>query len=71
MKEGFCELHYLAREKLNRNYALWKKAYGDLSYNDYLQNLIALPGTGKAALSVARLFLRSKGEGIEKNPDNL
>lgn len=60
-RDGLCNLHHLAREKLDNNYKLWQAAYGDITYERYLQSLIRLPETGEAAATVAKLILNKRG----------
>jgi len=60
-REGLCEFHNLAKSKLDENYNVWRKAYADISYTDYLEFLMRLPETGDAILALARLILERKG----------
>jgi len=70
-KGGLCELHHLAKEKLNQNYKVWDIAYGGLSYVDYLRLLVTLSDTGEAVAATARLILQDKGEGNAKDASHM
>ena len=39
-KEKYCKTHNKAKSKLKKGYESWLKAYGVLSWNDYLQKLL-------------------------------
>ena len=40
-KEDFCIYHQEAHHNLNKSYADWKEAYGELSFEEYLTKLIS------------------------------
>ena len=69
--QDLCELHSLAREKLRHGYEVWRKAYGNIPYHDYLRSLITRPETGDAVVAVAKFILSSKGGETGKDVNNL
>lgn len=40
LTEKYCKIHTKAKAKLKQGYEAWLKAYGILSWNDYLQKLL-------------------------------
>ncbi len=40
----YCATHNEAKEKLQKGYESWLKAYNILSWDDYLQQLLSLEG---------------------------
>jgi len=70
----FCELHYKARLSLDEGYNIWLKAYsGNLTMQNYLQEILKLQETGQAVKEMAAHLLRpqSRGGDDEGNIDNL
>ena len=55
-KEEYCELHAKAHEKLVLKYDKWRRAL-DISWKDYLNEVIKNPLTGIGAKEVAQLIL--------------
>lgn len=54
LSERYCKHHSKAFEGLKTGYALWRRAYGDLTWERYLDAISKLDGTGLWALQVAR-----------------
>jgi hypothetical protein len=70
----FCELHYKARLSLDEGYKIWLKAYsGELTMQDYLEEILKIQETGRAVKEIAAHLLRpqSRGGDDEGNIDNL
>ena len=44
---GFCGRHLVAEEMLRDNYEKWRSAYGALSWEEYLDRVKQLKGTGR------------------------
>lgn len=61
----------MAKSKLDENYRVWRKAYADISYTDYLESLMRIPETGDAILELAKLILERKGGAAEDNIHHL
>jgi len=50
----YCSMHNLAKKVLKEGYERWLKAYGVLSWDDYIRKIIDLHGlTGEAVQAVA------------------
>lgn len=62
MDRGYCDLHIEAYRNILGKYEVWKKAM-DISWKDYLSELIKNPLTGNWAKEVAEKLLKD-GEGI-------
>ena len=43
-QQKYCAIHNEAKEKLQKGYESWLKAYNVLSWDDYLQQLLSLEG---------------------------
>ncbi len=50
---NLCRMHAGAKEKLEAAYPLWVKAYGEISWEHYLDNVIRNVQTGPWAKEVA------------------
>jgi hypothetical protein len=44
--KGYCHYHDLAYKSLFYNFIKWKKAYGNIEWNNYLEKVLKLRGTG-------------------------
>ena len=44
LQEQYCKNHTIAKNELKKGYEAWLKAYGTLSWDDYLQNILNLEG---------------------------
>jgi len=55
----YCELHEKARESIVKKYDTWKKAL-EISWTDYLNEVIKNPYTGLWAKEVAERLLYEK-----------
>ncbi|MBS7655698.1 hypothetical protein KEJ50_04265 [Candidatus Bathyarchaeota archaeon] len=51
--EDFCELHKLAYLNIIKAYSEWKKAYGEVSFKDFLEKIIEAKESGEAVKEVA------------------
>jgi hypothetical protein len=51
-----CEYHQAARENLQRAYPMWIKAYGEIEWKDFLDNVKRNVQTGPWAKAVARFL---------------
>jgi len=70
----FCELHHKARLSLDEGYKIWLKAYtGNLTMQNYLQEILKLQETGQAVKEMAAHLLRPQSRSIddESNINNL
>jgi hypothetical protein len=56
IEDNYCELHAKAYESLSLEYEKWKRAL-DISWEDYLNEIIKNPLTGVWAKEVAQLIL--------------
>jgi len=55
----FCELHHKARLSLDEGYNIWLKAYsGNLTMQNYLQEILKLQEAGQAVKEIAAHLLR-------------
>ena len=43
----FCGRHMVAEEALRSRYAIWRNAYEELSWTEYLRKIKQLKGTGQ------------------------
>jgi hypothetical protein len=46
-KSEFCIHHRAAEEMLMNAYSIWRNAYGELSWSEYLDKVKQLKGTGQ------------------------
>jgi len=56
-KGGYCELHAKAYENITHKYTSWKKAL-NITWNDYLTEILKNPLTGVNAREVAQQLLQ-------------
>jgi len=52
----FCRYHAEAKEKLQAAYPIWVKAYGNLEWKDFLDNVKRNPQTGPWTKEIAELL---------------
>lgn len=57
-KDGYCELHMKAYESISKKYELWKKAL-EVSWKEYLSEIVKNPLTGEWAKEVAEHLIKS------------
>ncbi|KYH41386.1 MAG: hypothetical protein AYL32_005870 [Candidatus Bathyarchaeota archaeon B26-2] len=57
----FCELHKRAQENLREKYEEWKRAM-DITWEEYLREVLKNPLTGLWVKEVARILLASSEE---------
>lgn len=55
--KGYCDLHFEAYNNILEKYEVWRKAM-DISWKDYLSELIKNPLTGDWAKEVAEKLLK-------------
>lgn len=60
-ESSYCELHGKAYENIVKKYELWKKAL-EISWKEYLSEIIKNPLTGEWAREVAEQLIKG-GEG--------
>jgi len=58
LKDNYCELHAKAYESIIRKYEAWKKAL-EISWKEYLSEIVKNPLTGEWAKEVAEHLLKS------------
>lgn len=51
--DKYCKYHEIAFERIRQQYMSWKRAYGDLSWERYLESISKLDCTGVWALEVS------------------
>jgi len=51
-----CRYHAEAEEKVRLAYPLWVKAYGNIEWKDFLDNVKRNPQTGQWAKEIAELL---------------
>jgi len=51
-----CRHHDEAKEKVRMAYPLWVKAYGNMDWEDFLDNVKRNPQTGQWAKEIAELL---------------
>ena len=51
-----CSYHVEAREKVRAAYPLWVKAYGNMEWKEFLDNVKHNPQTGQWAKEIAELL---------------
>jgi hypothetical protein len=57
--EKYCEYHRMSSEKLTSGYDIWKRAYGEISWTDYLVKLRSLHETGSFIKDIIGIELKS------------
>ncbi|MHA1263786.1 MAG: hypothetical protein ACTSRS_00980 [Candidatus Helarchaeota archaeon] len=62
VSEEFCKYHDLAYQNVKYSYQDWQKAYGKLSYKEYLQKLIENQASGRWVKEVAEKLLEREGK---------
>jgi len=58
----FCELHELAYSNLTEGYEAWRKAYGQISFQSFLKEILKLKESGEAVKEVASYLLNRQPE---------
>ena len=59
MSSGFCETHKTAESNVKDGFKKWTRAFGgNVSMEEYLEQIIRLPETGKKAKEVAGYLLK-------------
>lgn len=58
VEKGFCELHKKAYESIVKKYDMWKKAL-EISWKEYLREIVKNPLTGEWAREVAEHLIKS------------
>lgn len=58
LENNYCELHAKAYESIIRKYEAWKKAL-EISWKEYLSEIVKNPLTGEWAKEVAEHLLKS------------
>jgi len=51
-----CRYHAEAKEKIQAAYSLWMKAYGNIEWKDFLDNVKRNPQTGQWVKEIAELL---------------
>jgi len=54
---SWCSRHALAEKNLQKKYSVWVNAYQQMSWADYLKQLLTNTGTGEWVREVARVHL--------------
>jgi hypothetical protein len=57
-EKGYCELHAKAYENIDKKYDEWKKAL-EISWKEYLSEIVKNPLTGEWAKEVAEHLIKS------------
>lgn len=52
--DKLCKYHQLAYDKIKDNYEVWRRAYENLGYNEYLERLLESRESGEFIKDVAR-----------------
>ncbi|MEM3824437.1 MAG: hypothetical protein QXH87_05830, partial [Candidatus Bathyarchaeia archaeon] len=58
VESGYCELHVKAYEVVVKKYERWKKAL-EISWKEYLSEIVKNPLTGEWAREVAEYLIKS------------
>jgi hypothetical protein len=58
VENGYCDLHVKAYENVVKNYDAWRKAL-EISWKEYLSEIIKNPLTGEWAKEVAEHLIKS------------
>jgi hypothetical protein len=53
-----CRHHAKAKKNVETAYQLWKDAYGEIAFSEYLETIVGNPETGRWAIEVARMMLQ-------------
>ena len=56
----FCTYHENAYDALKKNYGAWHDAYGEISWEEYLEKLLSHKETGSWVKDVIMLELKEK-----------
>lgn len=59
-EEGFCRYHAYARQRLYFLFSKWKEAYGSLSWQEYLEQVMISKETGQWVKDVIQYHIASK-----------
>ncbi len=59
--EKYCELHEKANRNIVKKYDEWKKAL-DISWKEYLNEVMKNPYTGSSAKEVAEQLMKREGK---------
>lgn len=57
-EEGYCDLHAEAYESILKSYDAWRRAL-DISWKEYLSEIVKNPLTGQWAKEVAEYLIKS------------
>lgn len=57
--EEFCEMHKLAYLNIIKAYGEWKKAYGEISFNEFLNKIIEAKESGESVKEVALYIMKN------------
>ena len=57
-EKGYCELHTKAYESILKKYDVWKRAL-EISWKEYLSEIVKNPLTGEWAKEVAEHLIRN------------
>ncbi|MDD1776589.1 MAG: hypothetical protein LUQ65_00345 [Candidatus Helarchaeota archaeon] len=58
----YCKYHQEAYQNLKENYNEWLEAFGELTFDEYLQKLLANPDTGLWVKEVAENLAKKEKE---------
>ncbi len=56
--EEFCEVHKLAYLNIIKAYGEWKKAYGEISFSEFLKKIIEAEESGESVKEVALYLMK-------------
>lgn len=59
-RDKYCTEHLIARQQLSQAYEKWLCAFGILSWEDFLKNIVKLKDTGELIKEVANYELYFK-----------
>jgi hypothetical protein len=65
-EDNYCELHKKAYENIVKKYELWKRAL-EISWKEYLSEIVKNPLTGEWAKEVAKYLIKSGEKQNVKN----